>query len=114
MELHLPHFGHKADSLKDELAASQPAEVEESPMTDEGITQSEVNKSEAFVSPLESEAAKSESTEAVINAEPVSAAAAAEDKPLDNVIELPTPEVTEPTAPEEQNDIDSQLPAQSA
>lgn len=115
MEFHLPHLGHKADSPTDEPAVVPAEDADTSPMTDEGITQAEVNKSEAFVTPLESEAAKSESTEAVINAEPVSVAPAAEEAPVDNVVELPTPEPVEPAAAAaEQDDTNSQMPAQSA
>lgn len=97
------------DPQKDESANLAATAVQEQP-TEEGLMPAEVEKSEAFVSPLDSDAAKSMSASVVINAEP----AVAQENTETNVVELPAPQETVAEAPQETADTDHQIPAQTA
>lgn len=90
-------FGFKKQQEKQAQPVEALPKVSEQ-MTDEGISQEAVNKSEAFVNPLASEAAAKEVGAVVIKAEQAGASAP------ENVIELPAPEIPNPEDPQPGSD----------
>lgn len=106
MDLLAPFHRHK-----EQPAIPEPAERE--PVTDEGISEEAVNKSEAFVDPLKTEAAAKDVGEVAINAEKAgdTVNVTAESKPSDNVVELPTPETPAPEDPQPPVGSDHQISA---
>lgn len=76
-----------------EQAPSTVAPAEQAQLTEEGITQDAVNKSEAFVNPLNTQTAQTVGN-VVIKADQAGSSEAS------NVVELPAPEIPNPEDPQ--------------